>query len=63
MFSVMSGKIDTVFFATERILSLLEKEHAVSMEDAVSSLRADIIQVNNRACMNGGPKERLWDGM
>jgi hypothetical protein len=55
----MSGKIDAVFFATERILSLIEKENAVSMEEAVSSLRADITQVNDRACMNGGSKERL----
>ncbi len=47
IFSVMSGKIDTIFFATERILSMLEaagKDEAVGKES--SSLRAEIVNVD-----------------
>ena len=47
IFSVMSGKIDTIFFATERILSMLEaagEDEAVGKES--SSLRAEIVNVD-----------------
>ncbi|WP_238122738.1 MULTISPECIES: FAD-dependent oxidoreductase [unclassified Xanthobacter] len=42
VFSVMSGKIDTIFFATERILSILEAEHSIDSIDVSHSLRHDI---------------------
>ncbi|KAF1970089.1 hypothetical protein BU23DRAFT_467322 [Bimuria novae-zelandiae CBS 107.79] len=48
IFSVMSGKIDTVFFATERILSMIEGSGALSVNDVMSSLRDDIRVVNNQ---------------
>lgn len=41
IFSVMSGKIDTVFFALQRILSLLEVDH-YSVSDVASEIRLDI---------------------
>lgn len=52
MFSVMSGKIDTVFFAAERILSLIEVAQASSVKDTLSSLREDIVTVNTRTHLN-----------
>lgn len=42
VFSVLSGKIDTVFFAVERILSLLEAPTVRGISDVPSTLRADI---------------------
>ncbi|KAF3354822.1 Protein GET1 [Verticillium dahliae VDG1] len=64
MLSVLSGKIDTVFFAMERIVALVEEAQAAAgLEDAVSSLRADIALINGRAGVNGadegGRRERL----
>lgn len=43
LFSVMSGKIDTVFHATERILSLIEAEHSQPDITTVNRLREDIM--------------------
>lgn len=44
IFSVLSGKIDTVFFATERILSSIEAENADSPTmEAVSGLRMNMV--------------------
>lgn len=57
VFSVMSGKIDTIFFAMERILELARGEiaaHAAHRDSAAvtrlsrSSLRDDIALVNTR---------------
>lgn len=42
IFSVMSGKIDTVFFATERILSSIEVVDTVTVESVLLSLRNNI---------------------
>lgn len=42
MFSVMSGKIDTVFFAVERILSLIEASHGSEFDGLVSRFKDDI---------------------
>lgn len=42
VFSVMSGKIDTVFFAVERILALFEADQGVETPDVRSTLREDI---------------------
>lgn len=53
VFSILSGKIDTVFFATERILSLIESaDHAPENEDVSSSLCDDIAEVRSRAGQN-----------
>ena len=42
---VMSGKIDTVFFATERILSILEAENSIGVIPAgVNTLKNDILR-------------------
>lgn len=46
LFSVMSGKIDTVFHATERILSLIEAEHSQPELAAASRIRDDILQLS-----------------
>lgn len=43
LFSVMSGKIDTVFHATERILSMIEAEHSQPETSVVNGLREDIM--------------------
>lgn len=43
IFSVMSGKIDTIFFATERILSLLENQHSIAPIEMPPTLRQDIL--------------------
>lgn len=43
IFSVMSGKIDTIFFATERILSMLEAENSAVPITSTASLRRDIL--------------------
>lgn len=45
IFSVMSGKIDTIFFATERVLSLIEAENSLTPIDLAPTIRQDIIQV------------------
>lgn len=42
VFSVMSGKIDTVFFAVERILALFEADQGIDAPDVRSTLRQDI---------------------
>ncbi|KAB5584994.1 hypothetical protein GE09DRAFT_1015617 [Coniochaeta sp. 2T2.1] len=52
VFSVMSGKIDTVFFAAERILSLVEVAQSASVTQMLSSLRDDIVAVSTRAELN-----------
>ncbi len=41
-FTVMSGKIDTIFFAMERILASLESGSAMSKRELSSSLRREI---------------------
>ena len=41
-FSVMSGKIDTIFFSVERILSLIESTTEESIRNEPSGLRAEI---------------------
>ena len=51
VFSVMSGKIDTVFFATERILSLIEAVQTDPAEEVRSSLRGDIASTRTRTGM------------
>ncbi|WP_407530171.1 hypothetical protein [Methylobacterium oryzisoli] len=38
VFTVMSGKIDTIFFATERILSMIESDKDDILQDVPSSL-------------------------
>ena len=44
IFSIMSGKIDTIFFATERILSMIEAEHSLAVPAArPSGFRKDIL--------------------
>jgi len=43
LFSVMSGKIDTVFHATERILSMIEAEHSQPYVETANRLRDDIL--------------------
>jgi hypothetical protein len=47
LFSVMSGKIDTVFFAVERILSLIEVARAASPQRTRASLRDDVLLASN----------------
>ncbi len=42
VFTVMSGKIDTIFFATERILSSIEADQVGTARDVPSSLLASI---------------------
>ncbi|GJD76313.1 tRNA 5-methylaminomethyl-2-thiouridine biosynthesis bifunctional protein MnmC [Methylobacterium goesingense] len=42
IFTVMSGKIDTIFFATERILSMIEADHGDVPRDVPSSLLTTI---------------------
>ena len=44
IFTVMSGKIDTIFFATERILSMMEADSDGVTPDVPSSLVASIRQ-------------------
>ena len=51
LFSVMSGKIDTVFFATDRILAMIEAAQADAPEELASSLRADIESIRSRTGM------------
>ncbi len=46
VFSVMSGKIDTIFHATERVLAMIEAEHAgAGGAPRPSSLRQQIVSV------------------
>lgn len=42
IFSVMSGKIDTIFHAVERILSMIEASYGSEFGDLQSSLKKDI---------------------
>ncbi|KAK1838483.1 putative FAD dependent oxidoreductase [Colletotrichum chrysophilum] len=49
--SVMSGKIDTVFFATEQILSLIGTFQSPTVKET-SSLRDDITMVNEKVYLN-----------
>jgi hypothetical protein len=42
VFTVMSGKIDTIFFATERILSMIEADQDDTATDVQSSLPSSI---------------------
>lgn len=44
VFHVMSGKIDTIFNATERVLSLLQMSNET--QSAPSTLREDIVDIN-----------------
>ena len=44
VFSVMSGKIDTIFFAVERILSLIEAVSDTSVTPDSSSLRDEVLR-------------------
>lgn len=44
VFSVMSGKIDTIFFATERVLSMIETQNSLAPIETTPSLRRDILQ-------------------
>lgn len=49
VFTVLSGKIDKIFFAVERILSLVEASGGGGRTAAVpSSLRGDIARVSQR---------------
>lgn len=44
IFSVMSGKIDTIFFAVERILSMIEADHSMTKPASpATSLRSSIL--------------------
>ncbi len=43
IFHVMSGKIDTIFFAMERILSFIESSQARGFAPLASPLRQDIV--------------------
>lgn len=47
-FTVLSGKIDTIFFAVERILSLIEAGMGREAQAVPSSLRADIERYSNQ---------------
>lgn len=50
--SVLSGKIDAVFYATERILSLIEAPNTPMIDRPLSSLRDDIAVVSTRVGLN-----------
>ena len=43
VFHVMSGKIDTIFFAMERILSFIESSQSRGFTALASPLRSDIV--------------------
>jgi hypothetical protein len=43
VFTVMSGKIDTIFFASERILSMIEADHDIAFVDQKTSQLRDSI--------------------
>ncbi|WP_206933524.1 FAD-dependent oxidoreductase [Roseococcus thiosulfatophilus] len=45
IFSIMSGKIDTIFFATERVLALIESENSLAPIEVAPKIREDIILV------------------
>lgn len=53
VFTVMSGKIDTIFFATERILTMIESDHDEILHDVPSTLleniRAKVAQLGMKA--------------
>jgi hypothetical protein len=46
VFCVLSGKVDTIFFATERILALIEAQHSLApiAPAPAPGLREDILQ-------------------
>lgn len=44
LFSVLSGKIDTVFFAMERILASIEAEQSNSGAPVIGPIKSDILQ-------------------
>lgn len=46
IFTVMSGKIDTIFFAVERILSMIEAMPDAVVEQHEGSLREDILDMS-----------------
>lgn len=48
VFSVMSGKIDTIFFAAERILSLIEAMPEPALQEGSLSLREEIIGTSKK---------------
>lgn len=48
IFSVLSGKIDTIFFAVERILALIEADRGGTALSVPSSLRDDIRRVSRQ---------------
>lgn len=48
VFTVLSGKIDTIFFATERILSLLESSHSGKTRTKRYAIRDDIVLPSSR---------------
>jgi hypothetical protein len=48
VFSVLSGKIDTIFFATERILSLLEDSRSGQPQQKRFAIREDIVSPASR---------------
>lgn len=54
VFTVMSGKIDTIFFAVERILSMIEAMPATQVDHPHGSLRADIQNTAHNLASNGG---------
>jgi hypothetical protein len=49
IFSVMSGKIDTIFFAVERILSLIEAAPESDAAEERRSLRDEIMNIGQPA--------------
>jgi hypothetical protein len=48
VFTVLSGKIDTIFFATERILALLESSQSVKTRAKRFAIRDDIVYPSSR---------------
>jgi len=46
VFSVMSGKIDTIFFATERILSMIESDRSSPLPAEPHVFRKNVIEVS-----------------
>jgi hypothetical protein len=44
-FLILSGKIDTIFYATERIISMIAFDHADASDDGKSSMKEDILSM------------------
>jgi hypothetical protein len=44
-FLILSGKIDTIFYATERIISMIAFDHADASDDGKGSMREDILSM------------------